>query len=188
MRLNSAMRAQIINKAIAAKFDPIEAKLKKEELAIGHAFWTHLFGRAKEHIAKLPRNWVYQVPSEVKGVGVECAFTLLKGFNVRLLVPETDLLPAHIGWHVLGVIKDEALCARWEAFSDAEKQLEKDREEASATLKALLASVGTYSSLEREWPAGKKFYASLPGDFPGMTGLPMVQVKKLNAMLGIGGD
>ena len=57
--------------------------------------------------------------------------------------------------------------------------------EAANTLKALLASVGTYASLEKEWPEGKKFYASLPGDFPGNTGLPMVQIKQLNTLLGL---
>jgi hypothetical protein len=187
MRLNAPMRQQIIRKAIAAKFDPIVAKLKAENLAIGHAFYQHLFGKQKAAIAAVPKAFLHQPSEEEIKHGVDCKFQLSNGYTVRVDVPFTDPVPSANSFRnpPLGVIKDEALCNRYLAWQHAVEDRDKDKKEAYETLSALLKSLTTYNTLEKEWPEGKPFYGSLPGDFPGETGLPMVQIKHLNQILGI---
>lgn len=45
--------------------------------------------------------------------------------------------------------------------------------------------IGTFSSLEKNWPEGKPFYKHLPKAFPFRHQVPAVLVAELNKSLGI---
>lgn len=198
MRLNSAMKDQVIKKAIAHAFDKREAVLLKEEHAIAKALFVHAFGaRAISLVKQLGEPFVY---ANMDGYGNEkntgTTTTWYVGgqhVNVRLLdIP----VPQRFGERLrrdhgkknpfsVSMEKNATLVERCRAWQDACVTLMKEMEKVKTTLGTMLQSISTYKSLEKNWPEGKPFYKHLPKEFPFRHQVPANLVSELNKALGV---
>lgn len=181
MRLNAAMKAQVIQKARDHKFKKRVKDHQDEAVAIGQACWASLFGEHKRAIEKLPRQ-LFTFP---RAFGNETHAPVNFTFGGQYhQYPVLKTLPVDAG-HSRMTIKDEKLIERHRAYLAEDDAIKAETEKVSATLNAMLKNIQTYARLESDWPEGKKFYHSLPVDFPFQHQVPALQVKELNALLGL---
>lgn len=82
-----------------------------------------------------------------------------------------------------GIITDETLIARWQAYEGEKKATEERFGQARAALWALLERAKTLAELEDSWPEGKAFYGHLKPKEKAQ--LPAVRVDEVNRLLGL---
>lgn len=185
MRLNAAMKSQVLDKAMAHRFKKQEADVNKEAQAIGMALWGSLFGQYKRLLVKVPKEFLsYPRMSRAGDKFGGVNFTIGGQYHIYPL--PLDLPIPNSGERTVRLtIKDNALIERHRAYLAAAEQLKSDKQKVSGTLSAMLVNIQTFRRLETDWPEGKPFYHSLPADFPFNHQVPAVQVKELNALLGL---
>lgn len=184
MRLNAAMKQQVVQKAMDHKFKKRVADNKAECLALGTALWDHLYGHAKRAMAKVPPEFFHKterVGPHYNPNYFNAQFTVAAQRVALNLQPGTPI-PYSKG---MIVNDDQKLIDRCRAWQGDCEDLKAEQEKVSGTLTAMLQSMQTYARLEADWPEGKRFYQSLPVDFPFNHQVPAVQVKELNALLGL---
>lgn len=188
MRLNSAMKGQVIEKALKHAFTPRSETLVKEEQALSRLFWLDKFGTAKLKMARaLGAPFAQECFDRYSGK------TAPEGIPVQFNVGgQTVCLKCQLPLNANGalgskqvVIKDAALIARCRAWQDATTTLTNEYNEVQATLSGMLSNINSYTSLEKNWPQGKPFYKHLPKAFPYRHQVPAVLIDKLNTALGV---
>lgn len=188
MRLNAAMKQEVIDAAMKHGYDERRKALIKRENALARLAWIACFGEAAiKHARALGPAFVLegvdrygqQLP---EGVPVTYTFNGYS-FNLRTLLP----IPVHGGFsdHKYLRIKDAKLEAAVRELYDVMQTFEAERVKTLNTLSAMLQRITTYPSLEKNWPAGVKFYKHLPKKYPFRHQVPAVMVDQLNAALGI---
>ena len=187
MRLNLMMKQEIVEKAMKAAFEKREKDLLKEEQALAKACWMKNFGPAKlKHARALGEPFARENRDnygahQPDGVRISWA---IGGHYVPL---RTQMpIPTHPGQDKHWRINDEKLIERCRAWQSASEDLKKEKEKIYGTLTGMLQHITTYPSLEKNWPAGKKFYEHLPKKYPFRHQGPAVLIDELNAALGIG--
>lgn len=188
MRLNNVMKAQVIEKALKHAFEKRQALLLKEEQALTRAFWLHTFGPAKLKAATLLGFPFVHICTDRYDTKVPDGVPMVYNVSGHSLTMRCQLpVPTSFNFDKYGrmTIKDEALVARCRVWQDNADKCAKEREQISATLSGMLQNISTYTSLEKNWPQGKKFYQHLPTAFPFRHQVPAVLVDQLNAALGI---
>lgn len=183
MRLNAAMKQQVKAKALDHTFKKRLAAHHTEGRAIGDAMWAHLYGEHKRALAKVPVKFL-SVTEAVPSTRFNATFTVA-GQRVALNVTPGTPNPFRHYDAVMGSITDTVLVDRCRAWQGAADDLNSSYTRATETLSAMLKNIQTYGQLEKEWPEGKKFYRSLPADFPYQHQVPALRVKELNEMLGL---
>lgn len=188
MRLNNAMKSSIVKKAMAHAFDKRYAAILKEDQALCKTFWLHKFGAAKlKHALALDEPFVYICKDAYDHA---LPHGILLGWNVggQHVQLHCQLpIPRSIG-SASGkffVIKDEKLIARCREWQEDAQELEKERTKVQTTLDAMLQNIGTYTSLQKNWAEGSRFYRHLPKEFPYRHQVPATLVSELNKSLGI---
>lgn len=183
MRLNAAMKTQVIKKALDHKFKKRLKDHEDEAKAIGQACWTSLFGEYKRAIEKLPKQLLTfpRFFNHHNDAHANVNFTFGGQYHQY---PVLRTLPVDSGNGRM-TVTDTTLIERHRAFLAENDAIKVETEKVSATLNAMLKNIQTYARLESDWPEGKKFYHSLPVDFPFQHQVPAVQVKELNALLGL---
>lgn len=187
MRLNSEMKGEVIEKALAHAFDKRQEALLTREHAISKRAWLSIFGPAKlKHALALGEPWVRvdkdRYDQKTKD-GVHVQFTFgFKALSMRTHLP----IPRHGFSDSKDTrVKDESVVADAVAWAEDVATLTAEAQKVSTTLTAMLARITTYPSLEKNWPAGKPFYKHLPKKYPFRHQVPAVLVSELNAALGI---
>lgn len=204
MKLSGPMRAQVVVKALQHTFAKRWKDLLKEGEALGDATIDTLAGTAKAAIKKADEagfcmraqkvadsylkmeggstHYMRNVEATVAGQRFNIMVTPNKAIPVRQNRDGYQQTPVVLNHTKEGHTPHiEAL----QAWQNKGEQFTKDYAQAKATLEAMLKGLSTFAKLEEQWPEGKKFYQSLPVDFPFQHNVPAVQIKELNAMLGI---
>lgn len=188
MRLNNAMKLQVLDKALAHAFNKRTAALLKEEHILARLFWLNKFGPAKLKAALfLGEPFAVVCKDRYNNPAPDGLATTWNvgghhvGLRTLLPIPMHGTLDS-----VRCVIKDEALVARCREWQDNKAALEKERERVRSTLSGMLGNIASYTTLEKNWPQGKPFYKHLPTAFPYRHQVPAVLIDQLNADLGIG--
>lgn len=193
IRLNTQMKAQVVEKAMAHAFDKRKAALRQREYAISKACWLSIFGKAKLAQARaLGAPFVLECvdrygKKDPTGSNITFRFGG-KALGMLTLMPVTarnSLDSANDGSSKFSTVKDAKLIADAMAWYDDCEALRAEYEKVKATLTAMLQGISSYNSLEKSWPQGKRFYQSLPKDFPFRHQVPAVLVDQLNKSLGI---
>lgn len=179
MRLNAAMKIQVIKKAMDHRFKKRIKDHDDERKALGLALWDSIYGTHKRTIAKLPKDlFTYPTPyHDEKEAPV--SFTIGGQYHPYPLSPTLPISTLRMQ------ITDRALIDRHRACLAEAEALRSDTEKVKTTLTAMLQNMQTFARLEQDWPEGKPFYHSLPVDFPFNHNVPAVQVKELNTLLGL---
>lgn len=197
MRLTNAMRQSILDKLFDFKFKKSGDKLDALELKLSHKAMVAKFGTSTlEALAKIGPPYAYAAHDEdgtpligenlLAWRGTKIAWRIGdKGLQLTLFVK--DPLPAHLGWHGTKhfVVKEGTLAAQIIEWQEACEVWAKEKREMQVKVNAVLNSVTTFTSLQKTWPGGERFYKSLPLDFPFRNQVPAVRVEELNAALGI---
>lgn len=189
MRLNAEMKKQVVQKAMDATFTVRRKNHAKAGIVIDKAIWEVVFGAHKRTINALPdnQNWFSKgdVVEKCNPIAVNIAGERCSVRFVGLRVPTKFGYYSHDYIGTITQEKHPQIVADYHAWRDVGATITKDVETAAATLNAMLSKITTYERLEKEWPEGKKFYQSLPTDFPFQHQVPAVKISELNKMLGL---
>lgn len=192
MRLNSVMKAQVIQKALEHAFKAREDALIKEQHALSRLFWLDRFGKAKLAHAKA-LGPPFTTDGTKDRYGNEAPNGILTRWNVGgQTVDLLCLMPLNINCGLedgnrnsFCRIMDEKLVERCRIYQDAIVAFQAERQKVDGTLTGMLSNISTYNSLEKNWPQGNKFYKHLPKAFPFRHQVPAVLINELNAALGV---
>lgn len=191
MRLNMAMKTEVIDKAMAHGFDKRKAALAKEEVALSRLFYNKAFGAAAiKHAVAIAHTPFVNVGRDHYGkVDKGARYTTrwnVGGQIVEIVVTNDQPRDAFGGyWKQPFTITDRALIERCREYQAAMEQYQIDHNKTGATLHGMLSRITTYPSLEKNWPAGKPFYKHLPTAYPFRHQVPAVMIDELNAALGV---
>lgn len=204
MKLSGPMRSQVVNKALQHTFAKRWTEWLKQGEKLGDAAVDMLAGSAKAAIKKANEAG-FCMRAKVSAENyrkMEAGNThycrnveaTIAGQRFNIMVSKNKPIPVrqnNDGYNQTPVVLNhakeghtahiEALQA-WQGDGD---QFIKDYAEAKQTLEAMLKGLTTYAKLEEQWSEGRKFYQSLPVDFPYQHNVPAVQISALNKMLGI---
>lgn len=178
MRLTNEIRDKIIKEMATNAVEKERLALVKREGLLAMKLWKAVYPKAERDLAaKLPAGWIRMD---------KCLMFNLNGMSIRLDAPEPVTVKSSDGGycHRLGNISDQELGAEFLKLDGDRKDLERKFSEIKATAKALLYSVGTYNSLEKAWPEGKKFYEKFKPKNES-SGVPATLTANLNALVGI---
>lgn len=188
LRLNGDMRAGIVAKALSHAFDKREAELLKRSQQQAHLAMVESFGAAKLAMAKkLGEPWTVTCTD---GYGHKYPNGVPTNFRVgykTIALMVLDPLPSMIrnADSKYFKVQDKELITRIETLADDQQALTTEKGKTKATLEAMLQNLQAYSTLERTWPEGKKFYQHIPKDYPYRHQVPATLVADLNKSLGI---
>lgn len=191
MRLNMGMKQEVMLKALSHGFDKRNAALIKEENAVAKVCWLKCFGKAAlAHATALGLPWVTDASKEdrygrVQKAGIAVNFSINGQYHtLRTLMPIPSGGFTHSDKSLR--IKDAPeIAERVAALAADRKAFDEDYNKTKSTLEAMLQRISTFPSLEKNWPAGKQFYAHLPTKYPFRHQVPAVLIDELNAALGI---
>lgn len=197
MRLNSGMKAQVVEKALAHAFGKREAAQLKEEHAIARACFITAFGiKAVAHLKALGEPFAY-VNRDSYGQAIPEGTPVQWWVGGQQVILRTfDIpIPRHFGRNQgdhgkknpfsLTMEKHLNLVQRCRDWQDAGVKLKEEKNKVTTTLNTMLQGISTYKSLEKNWPEGKPFYKHLPKDFPFRHQVPATLVSELNKALGV---
>lgn len=188
MRLNSAMKGEIITKAMAHAFDKRIAAMLKEEQTLGRAFFMKAFGPDKlRHALALGQPFV-SVNEDFYGKPLPDGVSQhwrAGGQTVAIRMKDLPLPNGGCRDTKKFTVTDEKLVARCRAWQGDTETFHADHQKAYSTLQAMLASINTFKSLQTTWPEGKPFYKHLPKAYPHRHQVPATLVSDLNKALGI---
>lgn len=201
MKLSGPMRAQVVEKALQATFTKRWKDLLKDGERIGDAAVDMLAGSAKAAIKKadeagfcvraIRQNESYlKVGSSQYVCNVDA---IVAGQRMNIMVSAKKPIPIKTadGYERTNLTLNHAKEGHTSHIEAVQKwhddlaALNKSYHEAKATLEAMMKGLTTFAKLTEQWPEGKKFYQSLPVDFPFQHNVPAVQISELNKMLGI---
>lgn len=197
MRLTNVMRESILLKVDEYKFQKPRLALNKQEAKLAHRAMVAAFGKtALDQLAKIGPPYAYVGPTDGygnpnldpdaiakwRGTGVTWRVGAM-GHQYNLCV--RDPLPLSVSRydHKLFTVKDGALAEEIATWYEVGTALAKEAREMQLKVRAVLDSVTTFTSLEKTWPAGKRFYQHLPVDFPFRNQVPALRVEELNSAL-----
>jgi hypothetical protein len=190
MRLNMEMKKEVVNNAIEHAFSKRYRDVMTEETSLQRECWMKCFGKATLAHAKALGQPFMADPAKdrygnVSKDGLPIQFSISgQYYNLRGRMPQ----PFHGfpgGIKELRIKEDPDLLERVRAMYDARKKIDDEVIKVRSTLEAMLQRITTYPSLEKNWPAGKKFYQHLPKKYPFRHQVPAVLIDELNAALGI---
>lgn len=196
MRLTNVMRQSILDKVFAFKFKKQGDKLDASELRLSHKAMVAAFGNATlEALAKIGPPYAFAAHDEegtpLIGEALEAWRGKKvnwrvgdKGFQMALYVK--DPLPTSLHYMTkYFTVKAGPLADAIVEWSTACETWVKEKREMQVKVNAVLNSVTTFTSLQKTWPGGERFYKTLPLDFPFRNQVPALRVEELNEALGI---
>jgi hypothetical protein len=186
LRLNVAMKKSVVDKAMFHAFGKRDADNQKLSQSLGHAAMVDCFGHARLKAAKTAGEPFVYICTDLYGnkqpQGNLTNFRV--GYKTIPLLVQ-DPLPVRLHDMKWFTVKAPDLQAKIQAFADDLEALNVERRKTQTTLESMLQNLQAYSSLERTWPEGKKFYKHLPVDYPFRHQVPATLVADLNKSLGI---
>lgn len=199
MRLTNVMRQSILDKVFAFKFKKSGDKLDAQELKLSHRAMVARFGVSTlEALAKIGPPYAYAAHDSdgtplIGGAleawrGTKIAWRVGdKGLSIALYVKDPLPTSTGHGYHSSKFfkVKEGPLAAAIIEWQEACEDWAKEKREMQVKVNAVLNSVTTFTSLQKTWPGGERFYKSLPLDFPFRNQVPAVRVEELNDALGI---
>jgi hypothetical protein len=196
MRLTNVMRQSILDKVFAFKFKKSGDKLDAMELRLSHRAMVAAFGASTlDMLAKIGPPYALAAHG---GDGTPLIGEALKawrgkkinwrvGQGLQIPMYVKDPLPNNVGWDVAKyfTVKPGPLADTIIGWEEACQAWLVEKREMQTKVNAVLNSVTTFTSLQKTWPGGERFYKSLPLDFPFRNQVPAVRVEELNDALGI---
>lgn len=184
MRLNANVRAEIIRNA-TEKLRLRELALCKTSDRLGLACYKIAVDAAvRKAAALMPDNWLEKTLTISFNVAGQ---SVVLTCNPALPVPAR--YRGSYGGQYLGkaitLTDHPELVREVREWQHDIEQFKQDKKVAEQTLHAMLKHVGSTDSLFKLWPEGKKFYSVPPLTPQVRTGVPAVQMQKLNEMLGL---
>lgn len=171
--LRERMCRRVLNNAFSEKID----ELKRVQVQLADKIYNDIYGAHLKTMNSLPKGYFKsQGYLYISIAGQEHYLSFSESKIVAHNHDKRDKAKLYVG--------DEPVAIEWlKAVGDLEN-LQKKRSEMEYEVEALLASVTTFKKLWQVWPECK----SLLEDFeskPTVALLPSIQVKKLNAALGL---
>lgn len=193
MRLNAAMKAEVVEKAMKHGFDKRKEALLKEELQLSRLFYLEAFGLAvlKHARALADTPFVYigrdRYGRKLNKTDQNIVRWNIGGQTVDAHVDNNYPIPPNSDTtkFVIRQDKSPALVERCRAWQADVEKFNKEYQQTSATLKGMLERITTFPSLEKNWAAGQRFYKHLPTAYPFRHQVPAVMIDQLNASLGL---
>lgn len=192
MRLNASMKNEVLEKAMTHGFDKRKAALLKEELQLSKLFYLKAFGAAAiKHAQAIEHTPFVNVNRDHYGKKLAKDATVSSRWNVGGQTVDVAINPEHPRdafsgyWKQPYTIKDETLVERCRTWQADKEKYKADYAKTAATLTGMLGRITTYPSLEKNWPAGVKFYQHLPKAYPFRHQVPAILIDELNASLGL---
>lgn len=196
IRLTIAMKESVLAKIYEHKFKKSGDTLDAKELRLSHKAMVGSFGEANlELLRKIGAPFAY---TACEDNGNPLTGEALEGWRGRNVTWRVGAL----GHQYTLRVKDPLPLIRWQGsahFTVKPGKLADDivqwyedcqtwiAEKRTMQLKvnAVLNSVTTFTSLQKTWPAGEKFWKHIPIDFPFRNQVPAVKVDELNEALGL---
>jgi hypothetical protein len=192
------MRQSILDKVFDFKFKKAGDKLDAQELKLSHRAMVARFGVSTlEALARFGPPYAYTAhgldgtpllgEALTRWRGTKVAWRVGdKGLAIGLYVK--DPLPLSAGNYSTNKffkVKEGPLAEAIIDWQEACGDWVKEQREMQVKVNAVLNSVTTFTSLQKTWPGGERFYKTLPLDFPFRNQVPAVRVEELNDALGI---
>lgn len=176
-KLTNAQRDDIRIIAICDTFDKEqEALLDKEHDLFERIYNSFVLESERKLLAKVPPEWLKQSSRfYVNAGGYRIVMRARKPFPDKWEYNRIDL-------------KDQQMIEEVRAHEAAHDAYKDRRSNADKALANLLKSVTTFERLKQAWPEGKEYWEPLWIEAVKPTNLPSVEVKSINAMLGLPKD
>lgn len=176
-KLTNAQRDAIQNIAIRDTFDKEYEAIRDREHDLFERIYNSLVSESERKIlAKVPSEWLRQSDSfYINAGGYQIMMRTKKSFPDKWNYSRIDL-------------KDQEMIEEVRAYEAAYDDYKVRRREADKALGNLLKSVTTFERLKQAWPEGKEYWEPLWVAAVTPTNLPSVEVKSINAMLGLPKD
>lgn len=197
MRLTNVMRQSILDKVFDFKFKKSGDRLDALELKLSHKAMVAAFGTvALEALAKIGPPYAFTAHENDGTPIIGEALKRWRGRKINwrvgakgltLSLFSKDPLPVHISYDGAKFfkVKEGPLAVAIERWQEDCEIWAKDKREVQLKVNAVLNSVTTFTSLQKTWPDGERFYKTLPLDFPFRNQVPALRVEELNDALGI---
>lgn len=176
MRLTQEIKGNIVNKAIADKYEPIVADMLKREHKLAQQCYNSVYTKSvRDAVAVVPEGW-FRLDS--------CLRFNAGGYDVRLEAGEKYRTPHQTSCYRLGNIDGE-LADKVKKLVEEKKSTNDEANRDRTKLAGFLAQFNTFKQLHTSWPEGKKFYEKYDIENPVKAGVPAVITEEINSMLGI---
>lgn len=197
IRLTNVMRESIIGKVYDFKFKKSGDALDKLELRLSHKAMVAAFGKtALEQLAKIGPPYAFTLHDgdgdalsseallEWRGHKLGWRVGAL-GYQIQMHVKDPVPANVHYSRGRFFVVKPGPLADEIVSWQEACVEWSKQKREMALKVNAVLNSVTTFTSLEKTWPDGARFFRHIPIDFPFRNQVPAVKVDELNDALGL---
>lgn len=185
IRLNKALRDDIIGRIIAHKFEEAGKDLRQRKSDLGTSLYNMRYTEAEQKkMNALPEGWLVdrnQIKVRIPGRYHQCYyFHNADRIDISLCMPYDNSWEPEVGHPALDLI---------EKYEDDKQDHDESLKSARADITALLGSVTTVKKAIEIWPAAETFIM----DAIGVVGqrqksnapLPVVMVESLNEKLGL---